>query len=464
VFRRTEPLGKSEPRHARPILTLILTAARQDPMGDEQDAQYHRTFEKFSMGMWPVWKKNPIGWNYRGQEVFRQEQEDAHAARVGAFYAYQRVGDAMQQVRVMPKSDQNFFLHATKWELTYSTLVPTSLKRAEPVVDDNFALVGHYGWFSASEILIPKTTSATLDVKSLIDSGDPIFADLLNPMPAYYKTDYVGTPEWKFLLLTGIDGEVVGMFSYDVGYGAIPTTPPWEYIAMARAAFALVKTGVRQIVKTLARRGTARTVASGPTVAAAEKAAEKVAKQTATAIPKQARKVSQADMLKWEKEGGHVVQNHGPQLTRQNLKSRVTGKEEIAAPQMQPGGVKPADLRVWRGQKTPAASKWESDEVMRKAIGETIDKNIDKIRQVTSNGGEVILEQQAAGYTTGSGWVTAESELVKTAGQQAAPRGAFYVEKLDGLTIVIRARKNFTPTAADPEGWYVHTAFPEMAR
>src|SRR5262249_39110532 len=154
---------------------------------------------------------------------------------------------------------------------------------AEPVVDDNFVLVGHYGWFSASEILIPKSTSATLDVKSLIDSGDPIFADLLNPMPAYYKTDYVGTPEWKFLLVTGIDGQVVGLFSYDVGYGAIPTTPPWEYIAMARAAFALVKTGVRQIVKTLARRGTARTVVNGPTVAAAEKAAEKVAKQTATA-------------------------------------------------------------------------------------------------------------------------------------------------------------------------------------
>lgn len=415
------------------------------------DAEYHRTFEKFSMGMWPVWTHNPKNFNYRGQDAHRKEQEDAHAKRVGAFYAHQRSGDKMVQVRVMPKHDQDFQAYATEWEDRYSTLTANWKRRVEPVVDDKLTLVGHYGWFSSSEILIPEGRSPTLDVQSLIDSGDPIFASELNLMPSHYQSNYAGKPEWKFLLMMAPDGEVVGVFGFDVGAGAYSTMAPWEVISIGRTAIILVKTGVRYAVKMVARRRAARSLAAGPT----REAAEKAAATAAPAVPVQVKKVTHADMLAWEKQGGHIIQNHGPQLTRENLKARITGKENIPAPQMQPGGVKPADLRVWRGQREPAASKWASEEDMYKAIGEVIHKNLDHIRRATSGGGEVLLLRQSVGYKTGSGWVTS--------GGQAGSRAAFYEENLNGVTLIIRQRKNHVPTAKDPEGWYVHTAFPDRA-
>lgn len=413
-----------------------------------KDVEYHRTFEKFSMGMWPIWKHNPRNFNYRGQNYHRKEQEDAHAKQVGAFYAHLLTDKGLnqQKIRIMPKPDQDFSGHATAWEDEYSVLTSSWSQRVEPVVDNNLTVVGHLGWFRSSEILIPAVRDHTLDVQSLIDIGDPIFAGLLK-IPSHYKTNYVGQPEWKFLLLTAPDGAVIGVLGRDVGHGAVSTMPPWEMFAIVKSVVLLARTGVQQVIKMVGRRRVARHVAMGPTKAAAEKAAS-------TAVPVQAKQVTQADMLAWEKEGGHVLQHHGPQLTRENLKARIMGKESIPAPQMQPGGVRPADLRVWRGQKTPAASRWESDEIMRKAIGDVINKNLDTIRRTTSAGGEVILERQVLGYRTGSGWLT-------TSGPKAT-QAAVYNENLQGMTIVIRSRKNYVPTAKDPEGWYVHTAFPDV--
>jgi hypothetical protein len=179
-------------------------------------------------------------------------------------------------------------------------------------------------------------------------------------------------------------------------------------------------------------------------------------------MQRQYKKVTNADLLMWQREGGHLLDSHGPHLTRGNLKERVIGKEKfIPAPQLEPGGTKPPDLRVWRGEKRPAASKWANDAVMKKAIGDVIHKNLDDIRRTTIGGGEVVLERQSLGYKTGEGWVT-------TAGpKQGVPKdqqSAFYDENLTGVTIVIRPRKNHLPTADDPEGWYVHTAYPDRAK
>jgi len=178
-------------------------------------------------------------------------------------------------------------------------------------------------------------------------------------------------------------------------------------------------------------------------------------------VQKQYKKVTTIDLLKWMREGGHTLEKHNPHLTRENLKQRVMGKEAfIPAPQMERGGTKPADLRVWRGEKSPAASKWADQATMNKAIGDVIHKNLDNIRRTTIGGGEVVLEKQSLNYKTGEGWVT-------TAGpKQGVPKdqqSAFFDDKLTGATIVIRPRKNHVPTADDPEGWYVHTAYPDRA-
>ena len=414
------------------------------------DADYHRTFEPFSMGMWPIWKHNPNGWNYRGQATHRKEQEDDYAKTRNAFYAQQKAGKTMTTVRVMPKHDQKFADYATPWETAYSSLTPNFKRRVEPVLDEELTVVGHLGWWWASEILMPLSRGDTVDIQSVVDSGDPVFAMEKNPLPTFYRTAYVGKPEWKFMLLTSVDGSVLGVSRQDVGHGAVSTTPPWEIIGGIKGAVMLVKGGVKMGIKMLGRRGQNTRAAVGPTQAAAEKATT----ATATAIPVQAKKVSQADMLNWEKAGGHGLHNHGPQLTRETLKKRVAGGEKIPAPQAKPGGYKPPDFRVWKNQKEAAASKWASDDEMRSTIGEVVNKNIGEIRKaVGPNGtGEIVLRQNM-GRKTGEGWLATAPK--------GAEQAAMWDNNLQGVTIVIRRRAGHVPTTKDPEGWYVHTAFPD---
>jgi hypothetical protein len=77
------------------------------------------------MGMWPSFRKDPMGWNYRGHAVFLQEQEDAYAKQVGAFYAYRRVGDtlAKSRARLLRSTDL-----AGRITLFRSALVPGELE------------------------------------------------------------------------------------------------------------------------------------------------------------------------------------------------------------------------------------------------------------------------------------------------------------------------------------------------
>ena len=94
---------------------------------------------------------------------------------------------------------------------------------------------------------------------------------------------------------------------------------------------------------------------------------------------------------------------------------------------------------------------------MKKAIGDVIHKNLDDIRRATTGGGKVILKQQSLSYKTGEGWVTTAGPKEGVPKEQQA---AFYDDNLTGTTIIIRPRR---PTADDPEGWYVHTAYPDRA-
>src|SRR5262245_9513317 len=249
------------------------------------DADYHRTFERFSankLGMWPQFKQNPHGLNYRGQEAFEKEYEEMYAKRVGAFNAYQRSSKGLQPIRLMPKDGQEFWKYATDWEDSYSTLTSHWNKRVEPVVDDKLAIVGHLGVWRASEILIPKAVPG--DMQLLISNEAPIFASTTNPMPSYYDTlrDRQGNPEWSYRLLTAPDGAIENAVTVDVGSGAESTMSPWEYVSIARTAVALVGTGRRYLINMVARRGTARSVAAGPTKELAERARTLTAEELKT--------------------------------------------------------------------------------------------------------------------------------------------------------------------------------------
>jgi hypothetical protein len=181
-----------------------------------------------------------------------------------------------------------------------------------------------------------------------------------------------------------------------------------------------------------------------------------VAEEVTSAIPVQARKVTTADIMKWEKEGGHIVQNHGPQLTRDKLKERVLKQERnIPNPANRPriDGQVPKDFRVWSGKDAMGASRWESDETMQRAIGDFINRHLEEIRAATKNGQEFTRARYRVGRKTGEGWVTTAETKAESA--------MLYKEDLDGMTIVIRPRRNYVPTKDDPEGWYVHTAYPD---
>jgi hypothetical protein len=178
-------------------------------------------------------------------------------------------------------------------------------------------------------------------------------------------------------------------------------------------------------------------------------------------MAKQYKQVTARDLLMWEKEGGHLLGRHNEHLTKTNLLERIVGEKPLAVPPSQTSG-EPVNFRVWLGQKkTGAASKWAAQATMNKAIGQIIHDNIDDIRKTTASGTEWKAENRAVGYKTGSGWL---KRVYKNAKDQVLDRGVFWDEDLKGITIVIRPRKNHVPTAEDPEGWFVYTAFPDRVQ
>jgi len=253
------------------------------------DADENRTFEKFSADMWPTFKGNR-NWGYKGDAYYKRKKEDDYARTLGAFYVQQRVGDELNRVRVKYRLGQALIPYLTTWELLHSTLFPGSNRTVEPVVDKNYTLVAHCGWFWAREILIPKGIRSPGSLWDLLKAGVPAFADKLNPMPGHYQTASRGSPESKFLVIVNPEGEVLGILASSTSAGAISTTPPWEYIMMGKALIVLAKGGVRLTVTALVRCGAKELPATGPTVRAAEKALLEEEKQAAKAEAEATRK------------------------------------------------------------------------------------------------------------------------------------------------------------------------------
>jgi hypothetical protein len=273
-----------------------------------KDLEYHRTFERFSanpLSMWPDFKGSKWRLNYRGHDHYRREVEEAYAKKVGAFYATQRAGEAITRVRVMPKPDQEFWRHASTWEDQYSMLTSRWSWRVEPLLDSKLMVVGHVGWWWSREIFIPIGVGASLDVQSIVNSGDSIFACSDNPMPSHYRANFIGQPEWKFLLVTAPDGEVVGVLGQDGPAGAVSTIAPWEAIGTGRALIQLGTIGVRQVAMVV-RRSAPRTAAIGATKEAAATASNRAAAATASRAGTEAGTIRAVHVGRFG-EPGHVI-------------------------------------------------------------------------------------------------------------------------------------------------------------
>jgi hypothetical protein len=384
---------------------------------------------------------------------------------------------------------KDFARFATGWELKHSK-VPfgDGQGNVDPLVDENMVVIGHYGNFDSNDVFIPRglpndgkvveqpvrgvyvpgqriveVKKSPLSLKDMLQAEIPVFANRYDT-GSYLNRGYQQwpTPQQGFTLLTDIEGQILLVLDVRDKDGITPSAfDLFDVISVGK----LVLLGAsavagRLVVRTLVRRRAAKAMAQ---VAKREvgAVAGREAAEVATKVEVQTAKVTQADILAWERQGGHTVQHHGPQLTREKLKERVVAQEKnIPNPANRPriDGEKAKDFRVWRGKAAgvDAASKWESDETMRRAIGDMINKNLEQIRRTTKNGGSVVLENQRTGYKTGEGWVSTYEKKAESL--------MFYKEDLDGITIVIRPRVNHVPTASDPEGWYVHTAYPDVAK
>jgi hypothetical protein len=406
--------------------------------------------------------------------------------RAGAQTAYTVASNGLVPILFKLKKEQDFAKYATRWENDHSKLIHGhGAGRVFPVVNEDMTVIGHYGTFSNYEVYAPIDGKFDLDAKVtqgkvLVERGATsaqIDEDLMTVKDTLdqafrrqrdrelqrqgYIPNQAAKPETYYTVITDPDGCVLMVTGAETRGAIQPSSVSIvDLIAIPRLVLLIGQGIARRIILCAARKLIARRVARGGAqeLSAAGRVMAKelppppppfVPKETPPVIAKQARKVTPEDVLAWEKEGGHAARDHGPHHTRETLKARILKKQSIPAPKMLKGGIKPKDLRVWQKNFAPSASKWASDETMRKAIGDVVGKNLDDIRRATAAGRRFTLLQQEVGYRTGSGWVAV--------GETAEDSAAYFHENLRRVSIIFEAR---TPTAANPEPWYVLTAYP----
>jgi hypothetical protein len=393
--------------------------------------------------------------------------------RAGAQTAYIFRKGGLSPILFKLKKGQDFAKYATRWENVHSKLIHGhGAGKVFPVLNNDMTIIGHLGTFSNFEIYTKIGGKDDLD--ALIAQGNVLvekdaashanFDDntakerfdlsVRNQRDKElqrqgYMYNQAARPETHYTVITDPDGCVLLVTGVETRGAIEPSSVSiLDLVAIPRLVFLIGQGIAKRIILCAVRKLVARRIARG----AAQELSGAVA---APIIAKQAKKITPGDMLAWEKEGGHTLQRHNPMLSRQQLKSRIIGKEEVPAPQLAKGGVKGADMRVWQGEREGAASRWASEETMHETIGDVINKNLDMIRSVTKRGGKVALERVKVGYQTGSGWITTTGKA-GTSTVKAGESAMFYGEKLTGVTIYIE------PTTTNAEGWFVRTAFPEL--
>jgi hypothetical protein len=405
------------------------------------------------------------------------------------------------------RKDQDFKTYATPWEILHSKLpFGAGSGNVDPVVDNNMTVIGHVGWFESDSIFLPVhalqgTRKAWVETRpapsnriaalnsaatvpaagprwqprmlvetrrgldDVVADGGQVFADDYSRLYLKQGCEAYDEPQTWCRVITDPEGRVACVLARK-NYEGLETSwvTPLDLIALGR----LVVVGVRVlgslVIRSIARRAAARLV---PAVIEELEAAEigvlvrgramtefeEIEAGKLETVMGARRSVTRADMLKWESDGGHTLQNHNPMLSRGQLKSRIIGKESTPAPQPGKGSIQPRDYRLWRGEREVAASKFASEDIMHKAISDVIHQNLREIEAAAANGKKIVLARRSVGYVTGEGWVTTAGKLAQR-NVKAAESAMFYSEKLTGISVYIEPLKNGK--------WFVRTAFPEL--
>lgn len=118
------------------------------------------------------------------------------------------------------KSNQDFATYATPWEKQFSNLARHV--GADPVLDDDLRVIGHYGWFNGKQIHIPRGvldsrgTAASFSLNDLLNERIPIIVNNIVDNESTYATESWTTTEQKYELITDVNGVVLLNTGYDL--------------------------------------------------------------------------------------------------------------------------------------------------------------------------------------------------------------------------------------------------------
>ncbi len=186
-------------------------------------------------------------------------------------YSYDGKGSLAGPFRVGTKSRDKFAKHATEFEKYASVLLKPKPKRfhvsaytkfyADPVIDKDYVIIGHYGWFKGDEIYVHNSAPRSrgqgelyveFGLQQLLDQGAPVFIGNRDAKSYRWATD-----DEKFLLLTDVHGQVLMYTGYDL-IGLQSAEEALLVIGLAYAAAKLIahgaEAGVRSLIRNFGKR------------------------------------------------------------------------------------------------------------------------------------------------------------------------------------------------------------------
>jgi hypothetical protein len=259
MSQSAKPLAE-ESKTARPFGVIRRERGSVAAVSRMPDDAYHRTFRAFK----------PVGWTDPALPLH------AIAAFAGAaagrlpyagIAAYQIAGESLKPIRIDWRKDQDFEKHATPWEKVHSKLANGARYGADPVVDSDLMVVGHFGRFHGTHVFVPKgrgiglgVGSSGLEFRMMLDEDVAVFVSRHNPLPSRYEA-FHNASDARWWLLTAIDGRVLAVDRSD-DRGVEPSAfSPADVLAFGRLIGKLVVTLVGvggRLVRSLTVRRAAR--------------------------------------------------------------------------------------------------------------------------------------------------------------------------------------------------------------
>ena len=190
-------------------------------------------------------------------------------------YFYKEKGSPVGPITAGTKSDSKFGNFATDFEKAFSVLLKQKKGRfyvsaythfyANPVLDKDYMVVGHYGWFKGNHIYVGNASprrrgsgelAIEFSLAELLEDDATVFIGQRDNDCYAWATD-----DEKYLLLTDVDGRVLRVDGYDlIGIESADDTLLVVGLLFGAAHIAAqgVKAGIRSLARSAARSRTKR--------------------------------------------------------------------------------------------------------------------------------------------------------------------------------------------------------------